>query len=526
MARSSYIVGQTPLHASHQFSPNIFYVAFSTALFAVWIGFYLFEPFGFDSPGRDTWHHVAVLRELMAAPFAPSNPHIPTEEPSRYFTPVNVVAALLGNLLGLSPYALFGVMGAASCVGLVIGCWIFARRYYGTSWSPLALLLSLLFVWGLQRGHAGLHNYATFLTSAAYPSTIVFVVGFFQWALVLGVVEEKKNSISRLLAIAGLTAFSLIVHQLSGVITAVMAGSFAIFHPRANAKAKAAAVGAIAIGTLIILGWPYFNILDVLSSTSDPRWRSADTSMDALSTALILAAPALIGILGFRNAPNGWRYEILFPALFFTLIYTALEIQDSSIAHRLVPAIVLVGQLGTVWLIVDYLDNADRPRSLRLAVAAAFCFVCALSAGATGLKRSNDLEMRASKGSLHSTAEALAALLPVGSVAFATENIVFPLQSTGRRVVSIPRPEPVAPSLATRQAATDLFFDDRTNNTERLKLIARWQATHAVFAATDLQPKVVAALRKLGASTELSNTVEVVTFNLRDTGSASHGNGQ
>lgn len=526
MARSSYIVEQAECpQFLRQLSPGICYALASVALFAPWVGYYLFDPFGFDAPVRDTWHHVAVLRELMASPFAPSNPHIPTGEPSRYFTPINVVAAMLGNLFGLSPYTLFGVMGAATCVGLVMGCWVFARRYYGTPWSPLALLLCLLFVWGLQRGHVGLHNYATFLTSAAYPSTIVFVLGFFQWAMAIGSVADQKHRVIRLVALAGLSALTLITHQLSGAITGVIAASLVVFRPRANASAKAASVTAMALGGLLTLAWPYFNVLDVLSSTSDPRWRAVNT-IEARSTALALAAPALIGILGFRKGSNGWRHELLMPALFFALTYTALEIQGSAIAHRLFPAVILLGQLGVVWFVLEYLSRDDRPWNLRIVIAAALCLVCLVSAGQIAIGRLHDLKMRASDGSLRETAESMAEAIGLGSIVFATENIVFPLQSTGIRVVSIPRPEPVAPSLAARQAATDRFFDRQTSQPERRKLIARWQATHAAFTTTDLQAATINDLRKLGSHTKLSNTVEVVTFNLRDTGSASHGNGQ
>ena len=177
----------------HQFSPGFCYILTSAALFAVWLGFYLFNPLGFDIPGRDTWHHAAVLRELMDAPFAPSNPHIPTDEPSRYFTPVAVLAALVGRVAGVSAYQLFGYVGAATCVGLIAGCWVFARRYYSSPWAPLILLLTLLFAWGAQVGHTGLHTYATILGSAAYPATIALVLGLFTWATALRGLEIRDG---------------------------------------------------------------------------------------------------------------------------------------------------------------------------------------------------------------------------------------------------------------------------------------------------------------------------------------------
>jgi len=526
MARSSLIAGKSPFQSSGLFSHNVWYVVCSLGLFALWIRYYIFDPFGFDTPDRDTWHHVAVLRELMAAPFNPENPHIPTNEPSRYFTPLNVFAAILGNLFGLSPYSLFGLLGAANCFAFVIGCWVFARRYYVMRWSPIALLLSLLFVWGLQRGHTGLHNYATFLTSAAYPATIVFVLGLFQWTLAISAVADQKNRGIRLIALMGVTTLTLITHQLSGVITGVIAASLAAFYSRAAIRPKMMTLAAMVLGALLTLTWPYFNIIDVLTSTSDPRWTSSNKAIVARPTAFLLGAPALIGFLGFRKEENAWRYELLLPAIFFSLIYLFLEIQGNVIAHRVFPAAVLVGQLGVVWFVLEYFSTDRRSPNTRKTIAAALCLVCFASVSDATIRRLHDLKVRAANGPLRETAGSMAEAIGPGSIAFATENIVFPLQSTGVRVVSIPRPEPVAPSLAARQAATDRFFDSHTSEAERRKLISRWQATHAVFTTTDLQAATIDDLRKLGSHTRFSNTVEVVTFNLHDTGSASRGNGQ
>jgi len=109
-------------------------------------------------------------------------------------------------------------------------------------------------------------------------------------------------------------------------------------------------------------------------------------------------------------------------------------------------------------------------------------------------------------------AEAIARTIPPGSVSFATERVVFPLQSTGRRVVSIPRPEPAAPSLTERQLATDQFFDGTTSTAERYRLIERWDAKYVVFVPNELRPEVVRDLRALGPAKSFSHDAEVVAI--------------
>lgn len=495
----------------HRPSPQACYVAASLALLGLWAGYYLFDPFGYDSPIRDSWHHVAVLRELIASPFAPSNPHIPTDEPSRYFTPVMVLAALFGKLFDLSPYRLFGYMGAATCIGLVAGCWVFARRYYGSAWAPLCLLLVLLFAWGSQMSHVGLHNYATLLGSAAYPSSIALVLGLFSWNLVIKTLESDGQRALQLPLLAALSAVILLTHQLSGVIMLAGAGSLALFHTRGTTQSKALVLIALALGCPSTLAWPYFSIIDVLTSASDERWRSPVEGINSPLILLILSAPSVIGIIGFRSSDRGFRWELLLPSVFFTASYVVLSLQGSPIAHRLVPAIILFNQLGLVWLIVAYFGRPQPDAAKRLAFAGVAVALIILAVSA-GTRRFEDLRTRAAEGSLQVMAAAIASDLPEGSISFATEGVVFPLQSTGRRVVSIPRPEPVAPSLIERQSATDRFFHHDTSVVERRQLIELWSATHIVFAAHDLDANVIRELRELGTSKRFSRDVEVITI--------------
>ncbi len=169
--------------------PDGIYLLLASLYFGLCIYFYLFNSFGFENSGRDTWHHVAVLHELMASPFDPSNPHIPTDEPSRYFSPLNVVAALFGRLFGLDAFTLFGFMGALTCVGLVVACRDFALRYFKSPWAPSIFLTLLLFGWGSQKGFAGYHNFASFLSSAAYPALQTLILSIFGWSLTLSILE-------------------------------------------------------------------------------------------------------------------------------------------------------------------------------------------------------------------------------------------------------------------------------------------------------------------------------------------------
>lgn len=491
-------------------SPAICFVVVTALLLGPWLGFYLFDPFGYDSPLRDAWHHVAVLRELMAHPFAPSNPHIPTAEGSRYFTPINILAALVGRGLMLSPYKLFDCMGAAALVGLAGGCWSFGRRYFGSPWAPLLMLLSIMFAWGISTSHAGFHNYATWVASAAYPSSIALVLGLFFWSLLLDAL--KRMSVLVLVGLAVFSAVIFLTHQLSGAFMIAGAGTFTLFHPTASVRDKALCLAATGAGCLATLAWPYFSVFDVLASTTDDRWLSAFPEQNKLSTAMKAACIPLAGIIGFRNPSGKIRWELAVPAAVFVLAYALMETMGNPIAHRIPPAFILFCQLGIVWAILDRGEVLVGSRDRRGIMAAGAVLLIGAPIFVSVVSRASEFEYREESGSTLELAEGIAAVLPAHSVSFADDWIVYPLQSTGSRVVSIPRPEPAAPSLEARQAATDRFFDERTDQAERRKLIERWGATDVVFVPSRVTPFLAGEFRTLGPSRTFSPGVEVVLF--------------
>jgi hypothetical protein len=487
----------------------------SAVLLGPWIGFYLLNPFGFDNPIRDSWHHIAVLRELIGHPFEPTNPHIATAEGSRYYTPVNVLASLVGRALGLSPFAVFNGMGALTLVGLAGACWSFGQRYFKEPWAPLLLLLSLLFAWGVSTSHAGFHNYAVWLASAAYPSSISLVLGIFLWSASLKAVGQPN--LFRLFSLALLTGTIFLTHQLSGAIMIAGAGSFIVFQVGSPIRNQLACVAAIGVGCLATLAWPYFSVIDVLASTGDNGWHSQVAKQNLLSTALMTAVVPLIGIAGFRKLTSEFRFELLAPAAVFLAVYVALQVMGNPIAHRLPPAFILFCQLGLVWLVLERwpaLRSGSTTSILMLAGAGLF-LVASLATSMSS--RLDDLSSRGAQGWMVQV-ERVREMLPDDSISFATDDVVFPLQSTGRRVVSIPRPEPAAPSLAARQAATARFFDAHTDRAQRLRAAERWHATHVVFDPTVTNPTLAEQLRALGEHRTVSRNFEVITLDQRASG--------
>lgn len=513
--QQAHPVSQATILRGLRWTPDLVYAVVAAVLFGGALFFYLFDPFGFETPDMDSWHHVGVLRELMMSPFHPLNPHIPTDDPSRYYTPVNVVAALIGRTAGMNPYALFGLTGAVSCLAFVVACRSFALQYYQVRWAPLVFMLTILFAWGTQRGHVGLHNYATFLSSAAYPATIALTIGIFLWSMCVRAISEEGASsyrISRHFALlTGTTALLFLTHQFSAVILLAGAGSFILFDKAGTLHIKVVYLAALVAGLLLSLAWPYFNPIDVITSTSDPRWQSPRADMNQFGHIVGSALPAFFGIFGMVDPANKRpRWQIALPAAFFLFAFAILYANGSSVAHRLPPAFTLYLQLALVWLLLAFFKrygSDQRKMAWTIGLAIAFLLMEMVSAATPRIR---ELQRREVLGRMVGAADGMAAFIPSGAISFASKNVVYPLQSTGRRVVSIPRPEPTAPGLPERQDATDLFFNPATTRAERLELLRKWNASYVAFAQEDLSAANIESLRQLGRAGQFGRGFEVI----------------
>jgi len=168
--------------------------------------------------------------------------------------------------------------------------------------------------------------------------------------------------------------------------------------------------------------------------------------------------------------------------------------------------------LGLVWLLLALQPFLRRSTltSVLIGIGGSILILSNLSTAAA--PRIKEIKEREQNGRMLASVEMIKSHIPANSIAFASESVVFPYQASGRRVVSIPRPEPVAPSLPERQAATDRFFAKNTTQSERLALIARWQATHVVFNPEDISTTVAKDLRKLGSAKKFPRDFEIITF--------------
>lgn len=491
-------------------SPAAAYWLAAACLFGPAAYFYLVDPFGTWSPIRDVWHHIAVLRELMASPLAPSNPHVVSDAGSRYFGPIFVALAVVGRALGLDAWQAFGLGAVLSLALLALGTAGFARRYFVSPWAPLVLLLCLLFAWGLQpTSHVGFHNYRTFWVSAGYPASMLVGLSFLLWAEGLRLADGSDRPERGVLIVAALVATAVTTHQLGAGLALGGLALFTAFRTDVPDRRRWLVAAGAAAGLLAAKAWPYFDPYAILASAGDTKWQSPTLPPESLGTLFSAAGLAIVGLFGlYDRSTRRVDIPLSIGIAGLMLVWNLGRLADSPITHRLLPMIVLFLQIALAGLILRLVEHRRIPRPA-LALTAAL-LVC----GYGMLKAAEPLIAEAARRDSHG--DPLVALgafensIPPDAVFFADERVVYPIQSTGRRVASLPRPEPTVVDMPDRQAATARFFAPTTSNGERLALARRYGASFAAMSRAQTPAATQASLVELGPVSRFGTDMLVV----------------
>lgn len=93
------------------------------------------------------------------------------------------------------------------------------------------------------------------------------------------------------------------------------------------------------------------------------------------------------------------------------------------------------------------------------------------------------------------------AALPLDARVLGWDSAALVLPSYGVKVVAFPRPMPLSPSDAARQADVGRFFRRNTSDCDRGAIAMRWGATHVAWLTPELGRPVQRELTRHGAVT-------------------------
>ena len=180
------------------------------------------------------------------------------------YSPYLVLLALVGKLLGVSPYR---ALQLAGCANLVLFCasaaYLFARHSLHRRWELAAtcFLFVTLFVRWKYFDWSSETSVVALGWVQAYPSTIAWVLAFFVLGLLKGGVERGR--VGSLAAIAGAVALLLLTHGLTASWIVGISGLYGFVSSvrQRSALPLLQLLAALAGGFGLALLWPYSPLL-------------------------------------------------------------------------------------------------------------------------------------------------------------------------------------------------------------------------------------------------------------------------
>lgn len=344
-------------------------VAPTAALYAVGAALGLAVAWRFPWSG-DTGLHIAVVEQLSRHLGSPPDPLVGAPAASPYYSPYSLAQALLARATGLGGYDVLRVAALGNALLITSGLHHLVRRLSTAPWAPLAALVAVLLVQGTTlltwSGFLSLQSVAITLS---YPAAFALGVTLHLWGLVAGRLGGRGGP--WVYPVAGLLAADVVLdHQFTAVAAAL--GCLALVvdgRRRLNLVRVACWSAAVAIAAAALAAWPYFPVLSLLSSTAGLDRIQAPLYHHVLGfygLGLATGVPALALRLYRRHTdPLAWL------AVLAGLFVGYGWVTGHATWARLLPAVLLAGQLAAGIEVAEQLNRHPRTRRGRLIVVAA-----------------------------------------------------------------------------------------------------------------------------------------------------------
>lgn len=416
-------------------------------------------------PFADIWQHLAAINAIVEAPFAPSNPFVDSDDPSRLFGPLWVAVGFLCRLLDLTPLHGFRIGGVINLLLLAVGIWTLGTSLFGNGRGAIALLAAMLGGWLFPPNFTGYHSPLTLLSSPGYPAITAVAAELILW----GLCWRGRATIW----IPVVTATAFITHPLGTAVALAGCAAIILFGP-ASARVRQAAL--IGVGLAIAATWPYFNPWRVLLTASQPTW---GVGIDFYSFGWLLGSlfPAVLG-LPYLLRPHMRPFLLLL--LVSTAGFAAGTTEYFIAGHRLLSWMALLLHIGLAGLLLEMFSRRSRMAAVGQAVAVS-CLVLQGAWTYSRLQNEGD-------GNLLAAARPLARDLD-GGVA-AEPAAAFALAATGTRVLATPFSEPLVGDMGARQRASDRLFGTQDRST-RLAAARRLGVRYLVVDAISTSPATI-----------------------------------
>jgi hypothetical protein len=461
----------------------------------------------------DYWEHRAIVDEIVRHGVHPLDPIYGEHASSRQYTPWSFALGYLARLGHLSSDAAMAWGAMTVSLLFVVGVRSFACVYYGNRWAPAVLLATLLCAWGpLPLIWTGFYAFRSQLYGNYYPAGLVFALTFSAWASVLNLLRGKVRAAPHAIALCAVVACSVITHPLNAAFLVAGAAGLIVLDPGIKFPRRVGAALVILTGIAATIIWPFFNPLSLVGAglaRGQATFNNFHFFYDPFFV-IAMAGPTLFVLLGLPGLLRDSSLRMPLAGLILTcMAYVAGGIADFSVSHRLLAYIFLMLHLILVKAILYSTGGRPplamdllTPRAWRCASAGAVLMI--LWQTAMAAQQLSNPWASTDHYPIHQVeAETMLVVgtLPPSARILGWESAALVMPSHGVQVVAIPRPMPLSPSDAARQADYRRFFAPETSTCRRLVIAYHWRATHIAYLSNELSKRVQRELVAFGPAT-------------------------
>ena len=448
-------------------------------------------------PGSDYWEHTATLRALMESPLHPHHPMLVSSAIAPRFGPHFVLLALFGRSFGLDVFATMGVGIVLNTLIFLVGAYLFFKSYFRDERAPLYALVVLFGSWFDAPHYSNVYKLSVYFSVAGYPSTAALGVMLLGLTLTLKLLREAAPRPWHFGLLAFVWAYVYVTHPLTAALAFTATGLLALTEPGVAWRRRGLVLGAVFVGLVLTLLWPYYPALSMVARTTAGRVQDEISSSGGRTTVhafyskkiLLATLGSTLVVVPFLPYLLVRRRHLFVPlgALLMLAVFLANFYVRIPLGHRFLLLAIFFLQVGVVWLLLALTPRGPAlPRwaaRLPVRVAAAVAVASALAVTAytnvaaararfrTVPRVRESLVMRAGRN--------IAAKAGPNAVILGDPTACWALPTFGPRIVALHHGNMIVADAEQRLDDAGRFFSSPDDKI-RSPILARYGATHVL----------------------------------------------
>jgi hypothetical protein len=434
----------------------------------------------------DFWLHSAAVHELAYNPLHPKNPVLSLDVPNPDYSPYTLAWSLYSRLTHKSS---IGTLTAAAAINIglfLTGFYLFISVFAPKDRDGVAFysLLFLLLLWGSSVWDwSGFFHLRVLGYVLPYPSTFGAALSFLALAFNKWRIDQQREF--WLAPILLISVIVLLSHPLTFVFLA--SGLVAmIFSTKRGLVSECIRIGGLFLATLLLAAlWPYYPFFKLVFFDTQVY----DNTQTAMYHAVLIRIwPALIGVplllLDFRS---NWRQPLPLMFMILLAVYVLAFIFKLYSYGRVLPYMVMLLDITTAIHLVELENKLEARGSGFLNQRLLICSIVTLTVISYGytifIKPALDRSVFSPRKS-YENYTFLSKYVGHYDTVLADPDMGAIIPSFAGKIVGSRIDTPFVPDVKTRLQDADRFFDLKTTQEDRMKVIQKYGVKYIMLEKT------------------------------------------